>query len=511
MKWQHAQWAAPFLIALHLPLFMFATNVHAFLFQEVYTTGLTVMLVAVAVTIGAYRLTGDRGRAVSLAAGVVAWCSWYGIFSYALALHLKAGPFAGGRVTAAIIPWSAFWALYAGFVLRARSFDVAASGWLLASLVLVAQPLGVLGTFAIRQAHSSVPVPPAVVLRAPARPPDIIHIIFDRYASGAVLETRYRFDNSILTQDLRARGFFVADQSHANYFKTGLSLASTLNHVYLNDPFAGLENSSDWRPVYRLLDEHSVWRSLKPLGYEYVHLGSWWEPTRHNSQATTNRSYAPIPHFAHWLYRNTPFSDLDVSVGGMLDARREQWKRIHAQLKDLERIRAGERPLFAFIHFLLPHDPYVFGPDGEFLPPDVVKARTTSENYVNHIRFANLVLLHVVDRLLNDSSKPKPIIIVQADEGPLPARYDADMLGFDWRHATPEELREKFGILNAMFLPGATGRRLHPGISPVNTYRVVFSEYFGARLEMLPDRAYVSVSDRRPYHFIDVTAVVNAG
>ena len=508
---QHVQWAAPFLIALHLPLFMFATNVHAFLFQEVYTTGLAVMLIATAVTIGAYRITGDRGRSVSLAAGVVAWCSWYGIFSYALALYLHVGPFAGGRVTAALIPWSAFWALYAVFVLRARSFNVAASGWLLASLVLIAQPLGALGVFAIRQPHSSVPLPAPVALRAPARPPDIIHVIFDRYASDAVLRTDYRFDNSTLTRELRARGFVVAEHSQANYFKTALSLASTLNYMYLNDRFAGLEASADWRPVYRLLDEHSVWRSLKPLGYEYVHVGSWWEPTRHNSQATVNRSYAPIPHFAHWLYRNTPFSDLGVSAGGMLDARREQWKRIHAQLKDLERIRARERPRFVFVHFLLPHDPYVFGPNGEFLPEDVVKMRTASENYVNHIRFANVVMLHVVDHLLQDSSKPKPIVIVQADEGPLPARYDADMLGFDWRQATPEELRQKFGILNAMFLPEATGRGVYPGISPVNTYRMLFNEYFGTRLEMLPDRSYVSVGERHPYRFIDVTPVVNAG
>jgi hypothetical protein len=511
MRLQHAQWAAPFLVALHLPLFMFATNVHAFLFREVYTTGLAAILIAALVSIAGYRLTGDRGRTVALAAGVVAWCSWYGVFSYSLAMYLTVGPLAGGRTSVAVVPWSALWALYALVVLRARSFDVAATGWLLASLVLVTQPLAAVGAFAIRQPHAHVPPPDPVALRAAPRLPDIIHIIFDRYASATVLRTRYLFDNSPLTEQLRARGFTVADRSNANYFKTGLSLAATLNHTYLNDRFAGLEATSDWRPVYRLLEEHSVWRSLKPLGYDYVHLGSWWEPTRYNANATDNRSYAPIPHFAHWLYRNTPFADLGVSMGGMLDARREQWNRIHRQLKDLEKIRAGDRPLFAFVHFLLPHDPYVFGPRGEFLPPDVVKTRTVAENYVNHIRFANVALLQLVDRLMMDSARPKPIIIVQADEGPLPPRYDADTLTFDWRQATPEELHEKFGILNAMYLPGVTGRGLHPGISPVNTYRVVFNEYFGTNLDILPDRSFVSVGDRKPYQFIDATEVLSRG
>ena len=56
-----------------------------------------------------------------------------------------------------------------------------------------------------------------------------------------------------------------------------------------------------------------------------------------------------------------------------------------------------------------------------------------------------------------------------------------------------------------MYLPDARPRGLHPGISPVNTYRVVFDAYFGTDLGLLPDRSYVSVGDRRPYDFIDVT------
>jgi hypothetical protein len=502
------QWVAPFLIAMHAPLFLFAQNVHAFLFQEVYATGVVAVVVAAVITFGIHRFIRDRGRTVCLAAGAVAWTCWYGLFSHALAGYFGIGPLAGGRVAATLIPWTLLWLLYATSVMRARSLDRRASSWLLGSLVLLAQPLLTLGTFVVQRPDLHAPLPAAVALQAPARPPDIIHFIFDRYASAGVLRARYAFDNSPLAQELRARGFFVADRSNANYFKTGLSLAATLNLTYLNSRFAGLERMSDWRPVYRLVDEHSVWRSLKPLGYEYVHLGSWWEPTRRNLHATENHSYARIPRFAQWLYEFTPLADLGVSLGGMLDSRLEQWKRIHRQLQDLERVRAGQRPVFVFVHFLLPHDPYVFGPGGEYLPADVVRKRPADENYVNHVRFANVAMIRTIDALMANTGRPRPIIIVQADEGPLPPRYGADTLTFDWRQATPDELREKFGILNAIYLPGGTSQRLYPAISPVNTYRVVFNDYFGAKLDLLPDRSFVSVGDRQPYQFIDITDVV---
>jgi hypothetical protein len=150
----------------------------------------------------------------------------------------------------------------------------------------------------------------------------------------------------------------------------------------------------------------------------------------------------------------------------------------------------------------------VFGPGGELLPLGVVSARTDIENYVNHVRFANLAMIRVIDALLAERNRPRPIIIVQGDEGPFPTRYATDLLTFDWRQATPDEIREKFGILNAMYLPGPDKRDLPHAISPVNAYRVVFNQYFGTALDLLPDRSFVSVGDRRPYQFIDVTNIL---
>jgi hypothetical protein len=48
---------------------------------------------------------------------------------------------------------------------------------------------------------------------------------------------------------------------------------------------------------------------------------------------------------------------------------------------------------------------------------------------------------------------------------------------------------------------------LYKSISPVNTFRVIFNEYFGGNYELLDDRSYAH-SVPRLYEFHDVTDIV---
>ena len=50
----------------------------------------------------------------------------------------------------------------------------------------------------------------------------------------------------------------------------------------------------------------------------------------------------------------------------------------------------------------------------------------------------------------------QPIVVIQADEGPYPSAIKRDTVNFDWSTATPDELEEKYGILNAWYVPGGT-------------------------------------------------------
>ena len=72
----------------------------------------------------------------------------------------------------------------------------------------------------------------------------------------------------------------------------------------------------------------------------------------------------------------------------------------------------------------------------------------------------------------------------------------------------PHELREKVSILNAYYLPGADPQAVYPSISPVNSFRVVFSLYFGTNLSPLTDRTFAHENDRHPYTWFEVTSTV---
>jgi hypothetical protein len=73
----------------------------------------------------------------------------------------------------------------------------------------------------------------------------------------------------------------------------------------------------------------------------------------------------------------------------------------------------------------------------------------------------------------------------------------------------PEYFAVRFGILNAIYLPGVDDL-LPDTFTPVNTFRTVFREYFGADLEPLPDRNYTWPDNDHIYDFRDITDELNA-
>jgi len=157
---------------------------------------------------------------------------------------------------------------------------------------------------------------------------------------------------------------------------------------------------------------------------------------------------------------------------------------------------------YNFAHMLIPHDPYVFDRDGNYLTATQSGKRTPEVNFVDHVVFANKQAEALIDQLLS-ASEIAPIIILQADEGPhIPRGTDRSS---KWNAASEEELLAvKARILNAYYLPGVKKDALYQSISPVNSFRVLFNLYFNTNLELLPDKVYGHEQDR-PYAFCDIT------
>jgi hypothetical protein len=362
--------------------------------------------------------------------------------------------------------------------------------------------------------------PPAAEISAVAdsastrnAPRQIFYLIFDRYASQAVLADYYGFDNSALAAFLEQNGFYVASNSRANYLKTAHSLASTFHMGYLDflrkDPRS---KAGAWHPIYDKLKDHRVGRFLKDRGYRFIQIGSWWGPTQFNPSADENFRFG-FTEFNYLYLRKTIVAPIvDVLAPNSTYARLHHWDfgqclRVPRQIEKLKEIATRREKTFVFAHILVPHDPYVFTADGRCLPPDDT-ARTEKESYIEQVRYANSLIEDFVSVLLSTDG-PKPIIIIQADEGPFPTRYRND--DRSWLDATVDELRAKMGILNAFHFPDGDYRDLDQEITSVNTFRIVLDKYFGTKLRRLPDRIYAFPDISRIYDFYDITDILRDG
>jgi len=65
-------------------------------------------------------------------------------------------------------------------------------------------------------------------------------------------------------------------------------------------------------------------------------------------------------------------------------------------------------------------------------------------------------------------------------------------------------MRDRFGVLSAYYMGGKETELLYPSISSVNTFRIVFNEFFGMDFQILPDRNYFSLW-HTPFRFEEVT------
>lgn len=350
-------------------------------------------------------------------------------------------------------------------------------------------------------------------LELPDEPRDVYYIVPDRYGRDDVFAQEMGFDNSAFLDELRQLGFAIAEESLTNYPKTAYALAANLNLTYVqNDGIEGSQglDGSDWTPLYDHLEDNDVGHHMVDLGYEYHHLGSWWEPTRTHPRA--HRTYGEeMSEFASAVVRTTPWPDIAELFSAPPTTRERHGLLGLRQFEALEQLarRPADRPRYVFAHILLPHGPYVFDADGSWVDRDTARSRSRDENFVRQLRYTNERLLALLRTLLDRPEEERPIVIIQADEGPDPLRYEEGGASyrhdFVWPEATDEELQLKFPVLTAVHIPELEEDELRDDITGVNTWRWLLDREFGAELGELDERAYVFHDESRLYDFTEVT------
>jgi hypothetical protein len=371
------------------------------------------------------------------------------------------------------------------------------------AMVALAFPLAQIGLYGLRtiiaSPESAYQREQFSALAAPAGgvKPDIYYIILDAYARDDAMQAIFDLDNIPFLEELSGLGFYVARCAQSNYAQTQLSLASSLNLDYLQNLSDVYQPGSTSRVgISELIHHNAVRQALEAMGYQSVAFetgfkGTQWEDADIYLAPNINplkeaEIWGGINGFEVLALRDTAGLLLIDGAGlvpGFLRPDFSNPRQVHRQrvLFDLEQLRQMPElpgPKFVFAHLVIPHPPYVFGPDGEFTDYD----REDIPGYRDQVTYLNNQLVPLLKEIIARSSTP-PIIILQADHGAI--------------NAPP---RDRLSIFSAYYLPGGADQQLYEGITPVNTFRLIFDAYFAGEFGLLEDVAYFSVYNA-PYDF----------
>jgi putative component of toxin-antitoxin plasmid stabilization module len=337
--------------------------------------------------------------------------------------------------------------------------------------------------------------------------PDIYFIVLDAFGREDIVRDIYGYDANWFVEHLERKGFFVAERSHSNYCHTSLSLTATLNLDYLETLGAFDPRSHEKGPLTPLLRENRVFGLLREQGYHLTAFSSAFPPTEFDNADTYYRAATDLNEFEMTVLGTTPLPFLLRSVTSSYDLHRQ---RINNTFAGLEEIELGHSPQFVFAHLMTPHPPFIFNASGGPTEPSrpfyfgrgthFFEKGGTAEEYVagyrDQIAYITTRLRQMVDRILSRYGDNPPIIILQGDHGPGSRLY--------WQNVKKTDIKECFSILNAVYLPDQDYSSLYSHITPVNTFRVLFNQYFDGNFELLPDRSFFSAWTR-PYLNFEVT------
>ncbi len=344
--------------------------------------------------------------------------------------------------------------------------------------------------------------------------PDIYVIVLDTYMRSDALKRDLGYDNSPFIDQLTQTGFYVAGCSRPNYTFTYASISALLNmkyipQAYANDIWSEFSNTGFWS----ILENDEVRQQLKSVGYKTVAFQEEYPLLEFNSSnvvigtSVPNISSSYLYPFEAMYRQSTALiilNALDPSgkISQYIQTNLANPKSNSTELsgltgmnKDLVAthvistqfildhitdVPAIAGPKFTYVHLFIPHYPYVFGPDGELMTDpgyysgdrgSAINSTYEKKGYVNQVQYIDKRIVPILQTIINKSKNP-PIIILMGDHG----LYDTN----------------RQTILEAYYFPGNAGTKLYPTISPVNSFRLIFNEYFRANYPLLPDQTYFS-------------------
>jgi uncharacterized membrane protein YhhN len=515
----------PVLFAIYSILAIFSYNVQAIRFADITWILIAVVLFGAGLTGLLFIIFRDRSKA-----SLIATCWLVIFFSYGQiynAVHKTLG--AGIGRNAILLP-IAFVLMTLSFVwiwklARDLSWPITFFGGMVAILCIMT-------CYSLARYYISINLNKPVTTTQVTVPttgnfaigPNIYYIILDGHGRQDILQEIYGYNDSEFIKFLTGKGFFVAESSHSNYIQTELSLSSSLNMQYLDT--IGLPKDSSASSGRTWLDgkirDSLVRAMLTQQGYKVVSFNNERPTTAEDADIYYNFDTTPSAADAkkfmganeiEQMFLSSTMGRVIADLGWFpkITNDQQQYKFHYSQtqyiLDKLPETSNLPGKNFIFVHIIVPHPPFVFSANGSFIystfpyfsSSDGSKYIGTHEEYIsgyrNQVEYIDKVMENLITGILAHST-PAPIIIIQGDHGS--GAY------LDWNSIEKTNLDERLSILNAYYFPGNHSSALYASITPVNSFRVLFNEYFGMTYPLLDDKSYYSTWDN-PFDYIDVT------
>jgi hypothetical protein len=457
----------PFLLAFFPSWVLILKNYNELIFQDILIS-LAIVTISIAVWIVITKIIKNGNKAALITGVGIGFFFYFGYIKDMLA-GIMIFDFPIDRTSIlGIISIIIFITSTIYFVKSRRSFESAIK---IANVITITLVLVVALQFVIPGAY--------------AEKPNVYHLILDEYTDNEILLKKFNYDNGKFLEFLNKSGFYIPNKSFSTFGVTELELNSILN---MNYPVKRAWVSDS----YQALDNNKVMSVFSDQNYSIIETNSMirW---KNFSDVDTKLCYDTN-------FINSEF--LDQILGKSIiryfleqhhnDTRRDTIRCTFSELSEIASQSGG--PKYVFSHIYVPHPPFLFGPNGENIIPNYreiggLQNWENPQGYINQLIYATNEITVVVKNIVKND--PNAIIILQGDTGTATMFTSA-----------PTEFKDVYqihSILYAIRIPDVDNSDT---MIPVNTYRIIFNNYFNMDYEYLEQHNYTNQNDG---DWIDIT------
>ena len=366
----------------------------------------------------------------------------------------------------------------------------------------------VAGLIQARMHYPKLGNPVALPLTARNRS-NVYWIVLDGYPRADVLRQFFDYDDTPFLDSLRDLDFTVYDHAVASFPETVFSISSTLSLGQLVDETGSPGKIPPMRDLTRRVrGRNVVVRTLRTMGYRYIHFQNGYDDLTQCPLEGAICIRGNVGHrlqfdeFDIALLSKTPL--IDAMALGNAKLRIDEALFARGAVSDLtERladVQARGGPFFLYGHILAPHPPIRFRQDCSIRPADADLQSWDSTDkpaFLEQLACVNREAIDLVGRIV--ASDPQAIVVVQSDHGTAfrgqfkLLRDEAAGHGETFRGelAKPydgwddQDVKERFGALNAIRMPAACAEEAAGTVDLVNTFARVLGCIAG---RPLPDK-----------------------